>query len=102
MVHNIFNSPALCNTDSDESDGDELLPMEAFWPEPEYEEWTVVEIKHGCLRDTKGIASDRLHNNGEKLDPRRLRCDQLDHVDVMDNRGTESVVMPINQREVTQ
>ena len=102
MMHNIYNSPAPCNTDSDESDGDEMLPMGAFWPEPEDEEWTVVERVHGGLRGTKGIDSDRLHKYGEKLDPLRLRCDQLDYVDVMDNRGTKSEAMPINRKEATQ
>ena len=102
MMHNIYISPAPCNTDLDESGGDEMLPMGAFWPEPEDEEWTVVERVHGGLRGTKGIDSDRLHNNGEKLDPLRLRCDQLDYVDVMDNRGTKSEVMPNNRREATQ
>ena len=102
MMHNIYNSPAPCNTDSDESDGDEMLPMGAFWPEPEDEEWRVVERVHGGRRGTKGIDSDRHHNYGEKLDPLRLRCNKLDYVDVMDNRGTKSEVMPNNRREATQ
>ena len=102
MMHNIYNSPVPCNTDSDESDGDEMLPMGAFWPEPEDEEWTVVERVHGGLRGTKGIDSDRLHNYGEKLDHPGMRCGQLDYIDETDNRGTRSEVMPSNRREATQ
>ena len=102
MMHNIYNSPVPCNTDSDESDGDEMLPMGAFWPEPEDEEWTVVERVHGGPRGTKGIDSDRLHNYGEKLDHPGMRCGQLDYIDETDNRGTRSEVMPSNRREATQ
>ena len=102
MVHNIYNSPVPCNTDSDESDGDEMLPLGAFWPEPEDEEWTVVERVHRCLRGTKGIDSDRFYNYGEKLDHPGMRCGQLDYIDETDNRGTRSEVMPSNRREATQ
>ena len=31
MTHNICNTPVPHNTDSDDSDGDEMLPMGAFW-----------------------------------------------------------------------
>ena len=67
MTHNIFNNPVPHNTDSDESDGDEMLPMGAFWPAPEDEKWTMVERSHGSLRGTTGIDSDRFHNSGDKL-----------------------------------
>ena len=101
-MDNISNSPVPCNTDSDESDGDEMLPMGAFWPEPEDEEWTVVERVHGGIRGTKGIDSDRLHNYGEKLDHLGMCCGQLDYIDEMDYHGTRSEVMPSNRREATQ
>ena len=102
MMHNIYNSPVPCNTDSDESDGDEMLPMGAFWPEPADEEWTVVERVHGGLRGSKAIDSDRLHNYGEKLDHPGMLCGQLDYIDETDNRGTRSEVKPSNRREATQ
>ena len=102
MVHNIYNSPVPCSTDSDESDNDEMLPLEAFWPEPEDEEWTVVERVHRGLRGTKGIDSDRFHNYGDKLDHPGMGCGQLDYFDETDSRGTRSEVMPSNRREVTQ
>ena len=65
MTHNIYNTPAPRNTDSDESDGDEMLPMRTFWPAPEDEKWTMVERSHGRLRGAKGIDSDRLHNSSD-------------------------------------
>ena len=102
MTHNIYNSPVPRNTDSDESDGNEMLPMGVFWPAPEDEKWTLVERSHGSLRGTKGIDSDRLHNYGEKLDHPGMRCGQLDYIDEMDNRGTRSEVMLSNRREATQ
>ena len=80
MTHNIYNTPVPHNTDSDESDGDEMLPMGAFWPVPEDEKWTMVERSHGSLRGAKGIDSDRLHNSGDKLDNSGMRCGQLDYL----------------------
>ena len=102
MVHNIYHSPVPCCMDSDESDDDEMLPLEAFWPEPEDEEWTVVERVHRGLRGTKGINSDRLHNYGEKLDNPEMGCDELDYFDKTNNLGIRSEVMPSNRREATQ
>ena len=75
-----------CYIDSDESDSDEMLPLGAFWPAPEEEEWTMVERLHGILRSAKDIDSDRLYNSGDKLDHSGMRCKQLDYIDWNDNR----------------
>ena len=72
--------------DSDESDSDEMLPVGAFWPAPEEEEWTMVERSHGMLRRAKYSDSDRLYNSGDKLDRSGVRCKQLDYIDWNDNR----------------
>ena len=56
VTHSMYNTPVSHNTESDDSDGEEMLPMGAFWPIPE-EDWTVVERSHGNLRVTNG--SDR-------------------------------------------
>ena len=102
MTHNIYNTPVPRNTDSDESDGDEMLPMGTFWPTPEDDKWTMVERSHGSLRGAKGIDSDRLHNSGDKLDHSGMRCGQLDYIDEKDNRCTRSEVLLSNRKEVTQ
>ena len=102
MTHNIYNTPVPRNTDSDESDGDEMLPMGAFWPAPEDEKWTMVERSNGSLRGAKGIDSDRLHNSGDKLDHSGMRCGQLDYIDEKDNRCTRSEVLLSNRKEATQ
>ena len=102
MVHNIYHSPVPCCIDSDESDDDEMLPLEAGWPEPEDEEWTVVERVHRGLRGTKGVDSDRFHNYGENLDNPGMGCDELDYFDKTNNLGIRSEVMPSIRREVTQ
>ena len=102
MTHNICNTPVPHNTDSYESDGDEMLPMGASWPAPEDEKWTMVERSHGSLRGAKGIDSDRFHISGEKLDHSGMRCGQLDYIDETDNRGTRSEVLLSNRREATQ
>ena len=99
MMHNIYNTPAPRNTDSD---GDEMLPMGAFWPAPEDEKWTMVERSHGSLRGAKGIDSDRLHNSGDKLDHSGMRCGQLDYIDEKDNRCTRSEALLSNRKEATQ
>ena len=65
------------NTDSDESDSDEMLPIGAFWPAPEEEKWTMVEGTHGSLRSAKDIDSDRLYNSGDKLDHSGMRCHRM-------------------------
>ena len=86
----------------DESDDDERLPLEAVWPEPEDEEWTVVERVHRGLRGTKGVDSDRFHNYGENLDNPGMGCDELDYFVKTNNLGIRSEVMPSNRREATQ
>ena len=98
----MYNTPVSHNIDSDDSDSEEMLPMGAFWPIPEDEEWTMVERSHGSLRGAKGIDSDRFHNSGEKLDHSGLRCGQLDYINETDNHSTRSEVLLISRREATQ
>ena len=102
MVHNIYHSPVPCCIDSDESDDDERLPLEAVWPEPEDEEWTVVERVHRGLKGAKVVDSDRFHNYGENLDNPGMGCDELDYFVKTNNLGIRSEVMPSNRREATQ
>ena len=98
----MYDTPVSHNTDSDDSDSEEMLPMGAFWPIPEDEEWTMVERSHGSLRGAKGIDSDRFHNSGEKLDHSGLRCGQLDYTNETDNHSTRLEVLLISHREATQ
>ena len=63
-----------------------MLPLGAFWPAPEEEEWTLVERSHGILGSAEDIDSDRLYNSGDKLDHSGMRCKQLDYIDWNDNR----------------
>ena len=102
VVHNIYHSPVPCCIDSDESDDDEMSPLEAGWPEPEDEKWTVVERIHRGLRGTKGVDSNRFHNYGENLDNPGMGCDELDYFDKTNNLGIRSEVMPSIRREATQ
>ena len=102
VVHNIYHSPVPCCIDSDESDDDVMLPLEAGWPEPEDEKWTVVERVHRGLRGTKGVDGDRFHNYGENLDNPGMGCDELDYFDKTNNLGIRSEVMPSIRREATQ
>ena len=44
-----YGPPVPRYIDSDESDSDDMLPLGAFWPAPEEEEWTMVERSHGIL-----------------------------------------------------
>ena len=37
MTYENYNTPVPRNTDSDESDSDEMLPIGDFWPAPEEE-----------------------------------------------------------------
>ena len=74
MMYGNYNSPVLRNTDSDDSDSDEMLPMGDFWPTPEEEEWTMVERSHGSLRSANDIDSDRFYNSGDNLDHSGMRC----------------------------
>ena len=102
MTHEYYNTPVPRNTDSDESDSDEMLPIGAFGPAPEDEKWTMVERSHGSLRSAKDIDSDRLHNSGDKLDHSGMCCRQLDYIDGNDNRCTRSEALPSNRKEATQ
>ena len=102
VTHNIYNTPVPHNTDSDESDGDEMLPMGAFWPAPEDEEWTMVGRSHGSLRGAKCIDSDWLHISGDTLDHSGMRYGQLDYIDEKDNRCTRSEALLSNRKEATQ
>ena len=61
-----YSAPVSRCIDSDESDSDEMLPLGAFWPAPEEEEWTVVERSHGMLRSARDTDSDRLYDSGDK------------------------------------
>ena len=102
VTHNMYNTPVSHNTDSDDSDGEEMLPMGAFWPAPQDEEWTMVKRSRGSLRGAKGIDSDRFHNSGEKLDHSGWRCGQLDYINETDNHSTRSEVLLSSRREATQ
>ena len=102
VTHSMYNTPVSHSIDSDDSDSEEMLPMGAFWPIPEDEEWTMVERSHGSLRDDKGIDGDRFHNSGEKLDHSGLRCGQLDYINETDNHSTRSEVLLLSRREATQ
>ena len=85
MMYENYNTPVLRNTDSDDSDSDEMLPIGYFWPAPEEEKWTMVERSHRSLRSAKDIDSDRLYNSGDNLDHSGMRCRQLDYIDGNDN-----------------
>ena len=99
MTHEKYNTPVPRNTDSDDSDSDEMLPIGAFWPAPEDEKWTMVERSLGSLRSARDTDSDRLHNHGDKLDHSGMRCRQLDYIDGKDNRCTSSEALPSNWKE---
>ena len=104
----------LLYIDSDESDSDEMLPLGAFWPAPEEEEWTVVERSHGIIRSARDIDSDWLYDSGDKLNRSGVRCKQLDYINWNNNRYdlnrpepernscTRSEALPSNRKEVTQ
>ena len=121
----VYSAPVPRYIDSDKSDSDEMLPLGAFWPAPEEEEWTMVERSHGILCSAKDIDSDRLYNSGDKLDRSGVRCKQLDYIDWNDNRYdlnglesdtlaaevnmchtinscTRSEALPSNRKEATQ
>ena len=102
VTHSMYDTPVSHNTDSDDSDSEEMLPMGAFWPIPEDEEWTVVERSHGSLRGANDSDSDRFQNPGKKLDHSGLCCGQLDYINETDNHSTRSEVLLINRSEATQ
>ena len=96
MMYGNYNSPVLRNTDSDDSDSDEMLPMGDFWPTPEEEEWTMVGRSHGSLQSANDIDSDRFYNSGDNLDHSGMRCTQLDYIDGNDNRFMSSEALSSN------
>ena len=96
MMYGNYNSPVLRNTDSDDSDSDEILPIGDFWPTPEEEEWTMVGRSHGSLRSANAIDSDRFYNSGDNLDHSGMRCTQLDYIDGNDNRFMSSEALSSN------
>ena len=102
VMHSMYDTPVSHNTDSDDSDSEEMLPMGAFWPIPEDEEWTVVERSHGSLRGANDTDSDRFQNPGKKLDHSGLCCGQLDYINETDNHRTRSEVLLINRSEATR
>ena len=65
---NNYNDPMPCYSDSDASDSDEMLPLGAFQPTPEEEEWTIVGKSHDVSRHAKNIDCDRLFITCDKLD----------------------------------
>ena len=76
-----YNDPTPNYPDSDESDSDEMLPLGAFWPTPEEEEWTIVGKPHGVQRYDKDIDCNRLHYTCDKLDRSGMCCEQLDYIE---------------------
>ena len=76
-----YNGSTPNYPDSDESDSDEMLPLGAFWPTPEEEEWTIVGKPHGVQRYDKGLDCNRLHYTHDKLDRSCMCCKQLDYID---------------------
>ena len=50
-----YNDPTPNYPDSDESDSGEMLPLGAFWPTPEEEEWTIVGKPHSVQRYDKDM-----------------------------------------------
>ena len=100
-----------CYLDSDESNTDEMLPLGAFRPTPEEEEWTIVGKPHGVQRYNKDIDCNRLNDTRDKLDRSGMCCKQLDYIDwnvvqydsvnTVDS-DTRSEVIPIRQNGATQ
>ena len=106
-----YNDPRPCYPDSDESDSDEMLPLGAFRPTPEEEEWTIVSKPHGVQRYNKDIDCNQLNGTRDKLDHSGMCCKQLDYIDrnvvqydlvnTVDS-DTRSEVVPIRRNEATQ
>ena len=78
---NNLRNPDRIYLDSDESDVDEVLPLEAFRPALEEEWWTVVgnPNKTKCY-DTK-LDCDQLKSTRDQLDNSGMCCGELDHID---------------------
>ena len=90
----MYDPPRSHNKESDDSDDEEMLPMESFWPVPE-EDWTVVERSHEKPRSTNNSNRGRVQNRGRKLNNSRWCCDELDDI-------TDTEVWLINRNEATR
>ena len=95
-----YNDPTPKYPDSDESDSDEMLPLGAFWPTPEEEEWTIVGKPHTVQRYDKDIDCNRLHYTRDKLDRSGMCCKQLDYIDCNVTRYDSDKFLP--ERLVTE
>ena len=84
---NSYDTPWSHIKESDDSDDEEMLPVEEFWPIPE-DDWTVVERSHGKPRGTNSSDRGRTHNPGRKFDNKGLRYDELD--DIIDTKVLSS------------
>ena len=76
-----YNDPTTNYPDSDGADSDEMLPLGAFWPTPEEEEWTIVGKPYGVQQYDEDIDCNRLHDTRDKLDRSGVCCKQLDYFD---------------------
>ena len=84
---NSYDTPWSHIKESDDSEDEEMLPTEEFWPIPE-DDWTVVERSHGKPRGTNSSNRGWAHNPGGKLDNKGLRYDELD--DIIDTKVLSS------------
>ena len=122
---NDYSDSIPCYSDLDESDSNERLPLGAFRPTPEEEEWTIVGKAHDVSRNAENIVCDRLYVASDKLDRSGMCRKQLDYIDenvtrydserlISDRRvtkvnmlntvdsNTRSEVLPIRRHEATQ
>ena len=79
-----------------------MLPLEAGWPEPEDEKWTVVERVHRGLRGTKGVDSDRFHNYGENLDNPGMGCEEARNIGAEKKQSFLVEEVPSQMTEMTR
>ena len=84
---NSYDTPYSHIGESDDSEDEEMLPTEEFWPIPE-DDWTVAERSHGKPRGNNSSSRGRAHNPGGKLDNIELRYDELD--DIIDTKVLSS------------
>ena len=94
VTHSMYDPPRSHNKESNDSDDEEMLPMESFWPVPE-EDWTVVERSHEKPRSTNNSNRGRVQNPGRKLNNSRWCCDELDDI-------TDTEAWLINRNEATR
>ena len=76
---NSYDTPWSHIKESDDSEDEEMLPTEEFWPIPE-DDWTVVERSHRKPRGTNSSNRGRAHIPSGKLDNKGLRHDELDNI----------------------